>query len=90
MKNKHQKTQYLHRLGAFIYLNDRELSWAEFNHVYKSGPHKGKHKWFVDHVGGDPRTVDLDHLEIVTRKENEHRYASNPHRHLLYQPGYVG
>ena len=74
---------YLHRLGAFTYRNDRELSWNEFNIVYASGPNEDKHKWYVDHLGGDPRTIDLDRLEIVRRKVNVERYASNPRPHVL-------
>ena len=81
--------QYLHRIGAFVHLNDRGLSWKEFNIVYQSGPFKGKHKWHVDHLE-DPRVVDLDRLEIVLFGENARRYQQKHEQHLLYAPGYTG
>ena len=68
--------QYLHRIGAFVHLNNRGLSWKEFNIVYQSGPLKGKHKWHVDHAM-DPRVIDLDKLEIITCGENARRYRQS-------------
>ena len=82
--------QYLHRIGAFVHLNGRGLSWKEFNIIYQSGPLQGKHKWQVDHMKADPRVVDLNTLEVVSAQENARRYRRAPEQHILYKPGHTG
>ena len=50
----------------------------------------GKWVYQVHHVGGDPRFVNVEKLEIVSAAQNRGRYNMMASEHLLYEVGYKG